>query len=184
MLCSFGSIWIFRLVHLSWDQCHFIQGRLRSWLQGRQAGWFRRWIAVCEGGTVGAAVGFAVGIAECEGIRLYTGVRTRLVTKIVLVTRIWADYCRLMVSKIDIILLKNCDMDLTFAFIKADLTDFRCCKITFFAPQYRFNCLLVAITIAVPDMYYNALVPCCCISIVVEWTEFFLHREKEMIIEK
>ena len=66
MLCSFGSIWMIRLVHLSWDQCHFIQGRLRSWLQGRQAGWFRRWIAVCEGGTVGAAVGFAVGTAECE----------------------------------------------------------------------------------------------------------------------
>ena len=110
MLCSFGSIWIFRLVHLSWDQCHFIQGRLRSWLQGRQAGWFRRWIAVCEGGTVGAAVGFAVGTAECEGIRLYTGVRTRLVTKIVLVTRVWDEYCRLMLSKIDIILLKNCDI--------------------------------------------------------------------------
>ena len=54
----------------------------------RQAGWFKRWIAVCEGGAVGAAVGFAVGTAECEGIRLYTGVRTRLATKIVLVMRI------------------------------------------------------------------------------------------------
>ena len=32
----------------------------------RQAGWFKRWIAVCEGGAVGAAVGFAVGTAECE----------------------------------------------------------------------------------------------------------------------
>ena len=132
MLCSFGSIWMIRLVHLSWDQCHFIQGRLRSWLQGRQAGWFRRWIAVCEGGTVGAAVGFAEGTAECEGIRLYTGVRTRLATKIVLVTRIWDEYCRLMLSNIDIILLKTCDIDLTFVFITADLAEFRCCKITFF----------------------------------------------------
>ena len=128
------------LVHLSWDQCHFIQGRLRSWLQGRQAGWFRRWIAVCEGGTVGAAVGFAVGTAECEGIRLYTGVRTRLATKIVPVTHIWDEYCWLL-SNIDI-LFKKYEMDLT-CFIKADLVaEFKFCKMTFSVPQYCWNCLL------------------------------------------